>query len=340
VRQFKPLAVLMENVPDVLNYGGHNISEEMCEVLETMGYRANYTLLNAAYFGVPQMRERMFLLAYHIALGQNPFFPAPTHWVALPRGYEGSRQVALKSLETNLFQQDSHYVPPATASQRLRAAVTAREALQDLPRLTGHLHGGSRRGTRHFDTFATYRPVTPTFYARAMREWPGFEANGIFDHVIRHLPRDYDLFRVMNAGDQYPQAFHHALRLFETRLSEVERETGRRLSSDSADYWRLHKAIVPPYDAGKFPNKWRKMESDAPARTLMAHLGKDTYSHIHYDSEQARTISVREAARLQSFPDGFTFHGKMNSAFRQIGNAVPPLLAHAIAKVMREALNP
>ena len=63
----------------------------------------------------------------------------------------------------------------------------------------------------------------------------------------------------------------------------------------------------------------------------MAHLGKDSYSHIHYDSEQARTISVREAARLQSFPDGFMFCGTMNPAFRQIGNAVPPLMAKALA---------
>jgi DNA (cytosine-5)-methyltransferase 1 len=63
----------------------------------------------------------------------------------------------------------------------------------------------------------------------------------------------------------------------------------------------------------------------------MAHLGKDGYSHIHYDNAQARTISVREAARLQSFPDGFVFCGTMNPAFRQIGNAVPPLLAKAVA---------
>ena len=48
----------------------------------------------------------------------------------------------------------------------------------------------------------------------------------------------------------------------------------------------------------------------------MAHLGKDSYSHIHFDDHQARTISVREAARLQSFPDGFVFTGSMNSAFR------------------------
>jgi DNA (cytosine-5)-methyltransferase 1 len=93
----------------------------------------------------------------------------------------------------------------------------------------------------------------------------------------------------------------------------------------------LKARFIPPYDPAKFPNKWRKMEPDKPARTLMAHLGKDSYSHIHYDSEQARTISVREAARLQSFPDGFRFSGTMNPAFRQIGNAVPPLLSVAIA---------
>ena len=69
----------------------------------------------------------------------------------------------------------------------------------------------------------------------------------------------------------------------------------------------------------------------------MAHIGKDTYSHIHYDSEQARVISVREAARLQSFPDGFLFCGTMNPAFRQIGNAVPPLMAKRLAETMLEA---
>lgn len=70
----------------------------------------------------------------------------------------------------------------------------------------------------------------------------------------------------------------------------------------------------------------------------MAHLGKDGYSHIHYDSTQARTISVREAARLQSFPDGFLFEGPMNQAFRQIGNAVPPLMAKALAIIILRQL--
>jgi DNA (cytosine-5)-methyltransferase 1 len=100
----------------------------------------------------------------------------------------------------------------------------------------------------------------------------------------------------------------------------------------------LRSRIVPPYDPTKFPNKWRKLEPDSPSVTLTAHLSKDTYSHIHYDGAQARKISVREAARLQSFPDGFLFSGTMNSAFQQIGNAVPPLLALALALEVRGAI--
>ncbi|MBD5655403.1 MAG: DNA (cytosine-5-)-methyltransferase, partial [Candidatus Eremiobacteraeota bacterium] len=93
-----PLVVLVENVPDVLNHGGQNIAEEICEVLTEKGYVCRYTLLNASFYGVPQMRERMFLLAYRPEVSAEVVFPQPTHWVDLPPGYEGSRSVALKLL--------------------------------------------------------------------------------------------------------------------------------------------------------------------------------------------------------------------------------------------------
>ena len=171
-----------------------------------------------------------------------------------------------------------------------------------------------------------------------MRAWPGFEAGEyLMDHVIRYLPRDYDLFARLNPGDQYPEAWRHANEMFAERLATLRRKD-EAPREGTAGYKRLRDSIVPSYDPGKFPNKWRKMWRDQPARTLMAHLGKDSYSHIHYDSDQARTISVREAARLQSFPDGFRFCGTMNPAFRQIGNAVPPLMARALAVTMMKAV--
>jgi DNA (cytosine-5)-methyltransferase 1 len=141
----------------------------------------------------------------------------------------------------------------------------------------------------------------------------------------------------MEAGDQYPEAHAHAKALFDEALAR-RAAMGSAPAPESDAYAALESEFVPPYDVAKFPNKWRKMEPDQPARTLMAHLGKDSYSHIHYDSAQARTISVREAARLQSFPDGFRFKGTMNPAFRQIGNAVPPLLASAVAATIHKTL--
>ena len=341
VDAFQPLAVLMENVPDILNHGGQNIAEETCEILKAKGYVCGYTLLNAAFYGVPQMRERMFLVAYRHELAAQISFPSPTHWLVLPAGYEGSRSVALKTLRTLVDDAHSYIVPPA-ATPNLPPAVTAEDALGDLPAINARellAAGKIARGARRFDTPVSYSRKKPSPYAELMRNWLGHETpkEGLADHVIRYLPRDYELFARMNPGDQYPEAYAHAVAMFEEQLSAA-RARGEKLIEGSAKYKALWESIVPPYDASKFPNKWRKMWRDQPARTLMAHLGKDGYSHIHYDSKQARTISVREAARLQSFPDGFQLSGTMNPAFKQIGNAVPPLLAKAIATHMMQAL--
>ncbi len=343
VDRCQPLAVLMENVPDVLNHGGQNIAEETCEVLEDKGYMCAYTLLNASYYGVPQMRERMFLIGFRREVTEVIEFPEPTHWVRLPSGYKSSRAVALRHLRSNeLRGVPNCYVRPPITSDDKPPAVTAYDAVGDLPPIyarDGVRNGEIRRGARRFVEPMQYaQDRALSNYARDMKQWPEFEARDVmYDHVIRYLPRDFEVFARMNHGDQYPEAAEHAKTMLAERIA-LENQIGRTIDPGSAEFERIKKEIVPPYDAGKFPNKWRKMWPDKPARTLMAHLGKDGYSHIHYDSSQARTISVREAARLQSFPDGFKFCGTMNPAFRQIGNAVPPLLAKALAKVLLKSL--
>ena len=81
-------------------------------------------------------------------------------------------------------------------------------------------------------------------------------------------------------------------------------------------------------------HRYHVLEPDLPSTTIIAHIYKDGNRFIHYDSKQARSITVREAARLQSFDDDFVFVGNRGNAYEMIGNAVPPKLAEAIGNAV------
>lgn len=347
VRQTKPLALLMENVPDILNHGGKNIGETVAGQLRAEGYRVRYTLLNAAWYGVPQIRERMFLIGLHESLDSDPVFPIPTHHVDLPRGYEGTRATARKILEAEMVRLDTpemhghRWIDDPTEESGLRA-TSAKEALADLPpifAIEDCKSGRLKRGRKDPAEPCQYTSDRPTSaWSRLMREWPGYgTTGGTTGHLIRFTPRDFKFFREMHEGWEYPDVWKH-VESRRRRLLNTRARRGNPLDEGSEAGMAFLRDWSLPYDPENFPNKWWKLYKEKPVRTLMAHLGKDSYSHIHFDGEQARTISIREAARLQSFPDGFVFKGTMNPAFRQIGNAVPPLLAYAIAMAMREPL--
>lgn len=326
VRETQPLAIVIENVPDILNFGGHNVPEEICATLDELGYSPSYTILNAVWHGVPQVRERLFLVAIAKELEVDPAFPVPSHFLALPKGYESSRSVALKHVSA----ESRWFISVASPDEMQPRGVSVKQALADLPLIREHEEDPAKMRGRALSGLLPYRKGAPSHYARRMREWPGFSTQGSCDgHLVRLTPRDFPIFRALPAGADYPVALALARSMFADEL--VCQAIGPE-SIGSPGYKALQKSMVPPYPEDKFPNKWWKLEADRPSRTLTAHIGKDTYSHIHWDSDQARTISVREAARLQSFPDGFHFAGRMNAAFRQIGNAVPPLLALAVGE--------
>ena len=86
-------------------------------------------------------------------------------------------------------------------------------------------------------------------------------------------------------------------------------------------------------------HRYHVLEPDLPSTTIIAHLYKDGNRFIHYDSKQCRSITVREAARLQSFDDDFDFVGAQGNAYQMIGNAVPPQLAKRVALALGEMLD-
>ena len=155
-------------------------------------------------------------------------------------------------------------------------------------------------GQREHRTPYRARPGRRSRFAHAMREGlPAEETGVVTDHVTRAVrPDDHEAFCLLGEGQTY------------------------------ADL----PARLQRYRSDIFTDKYKRLEWAVVSRTITAHIAKDGYWYIH--PEQHRTLSVREAARVQTFPDRFRFAGTQTHRFRQIGNAVPPRLGEIVGRAM------
>jgi DNA (cytosine-5)-methyltransferase 1 len=180
--------------------------------------------------------------------------------------------------------------------------VTLGNAIRDLPPV------GSKEGWLSDETRHVWRKYSGprTDFQREMRATvPPSQADRIYDHITRRVRDDDALaFEFLDT---------------KTKYSELPEELKR-------------------YRDDIFDDKYKRLDADDLSRTITAHIAKDGYWYIH--PEQNRTLTIREAARIQTFPDHFRFAGSPTAALRQIGNAVPPRAAYAIgtavATVLRE----
>jgi len=183
--------------------------------------------------------------------------------------------------------------------QELERKVTVENAIGDLPPVEG-----GWRPDGGADGWAEYEGPVSEFQRRMRIGVDPENDHKVFDHITRPVrPDDALAFEQMDSR---------------TRYSELPTELKR-------------------YRDDIFDDKYKRLDANDLSRTITAHIAKDGYWYIH--PEQNRTITVREAARLQTFPDSFRFAGPPSAAFRQIGNAVPPAIGRALGTSVFESLD-
>lgn len=271
VRYFKPRAFLMENVPQLITKYGGELFRRIENEISDIGYSHEVRVLNAADFGVPQTRRRMFIAGMKSGETNPYYFPHPSHQ-------------SMQASDVNLELAFDSPLPLYT---------TVFDAIGDLPKV----FDGCR-----IDELPYSKSRNLTSYQKSLRNKIGRVRNNI---CRMSNERAKAVFSHMKQGDRYMDL-----------PAEIRQ--------------------ILPFREDIFHDRLKRLDSSKPSWTVLAHIGMDGYMYIH--PHENRTLSVREAARIQSFPDNFIFLGNMREQYIQVGNAVPPLLAKALASKFKEAL--
>ena len=272
LNHYKPKFFIFENVKGILTAHPKGVKifdliiKKMSETYKVVS-NPDTILLNAADYGVPQIRQRVILI-----------------------GVRNDIDISPEEIYRNIVKTNS-------SDGKLPPYVTVRDAIMDLPKL----QAGEGEPVQKY-----VMPQNASDYVKRIH------AEG--DSINNHMARKHN---------------------------DTDRERYRLLSENN---WQLKdlQEIRPDlihHDPKHFGNRYTVQEYDKPGKTVVAHLYKDGNLFIHPDSSQARTFTVREAARIQSFPDDFIFEGSRTDQFKQVGNAVPPIMAEAFAETLGKFLD-
>jgi DNA (cytosine-5)-methyltransferase 1 len=301
VRHFKPTYLIMENVQGMTSYQNPS-GASIIDVIRLELETLGYTI--------------------HVNVLDSADYGVPQHRKRVIFFGTKRKKRNIVQLPLPLFQ----------------TRVTSKDAIDDLPQIdveTGRPRLGSKLAKPQND------------YQRKMRA--GGDDKTLALHVSRAVnPRDVAIFPLLQSGENGGIRVLYR-DLYPEKLEEIGSQlpSGYRLVEEKGSTlvigppWRGRKGKWGFYDPSKFGDKMRRIRGDRPAPTMVAHLAKDGYMFIH--PNENRSITVREAARFQSFPDDFDFSAggivAMSSQFRQVGNAVPPLLAQCLGAAVLDVHN-
>lgn len=270
-------------------------------------------IVRAEEYGIPQARHRVILLGIRENLGvAEPSFLKPL-LQTLPARY------ALQSLPPLRSGFTRETIDTAEWRARLLSMLSRsrRSGLDaDLADRMEDRFESSPRRQKHLDQGGRFVPRSthPVGRSRAEQDFLSRISNdrigGVLNHEARaHMPED--LLRY----------------LFVTTYG-----TSHGKSPKAADFPDALAPAHKNWTSGKFADRFRVQLHDRPSTTVTSHISKDGHYFIHPDAWQCRSLTVREAARLQTFPDDYFFEGPRTAQFVQVGNAVPPSLAHRVAE--------
>jgi DNA (cytosine-5)-methyltransferase 1 len=289
-------------------------------VLEGPEFEATDYIVQAEKYGIPQARHRVIILGVRSDIDIQPKILIKSKASLYLRhvisdisplrsqvSFRGDRKIKWGDHIRRLIS----HMPNGTIRKDLRKLMTLylKELGDDLPT------GGQ---------WMPYARGRPREIVRNWYRQPDF--GGVCNHEARsHMPSDL-------------------LRYFFASCFSIEQETlGKPRSPVLSDFpiWLLpnHRNIDPSnIDKVMFDDRFRVQLLNAPATTVTSHIRKDGHYFIHPDPRQCRSLTVREAARIQTFPDSYIFLGNRSNQYTQVGNAVPPLLARQLAAIVYDLL--
>lgn len=307
IKLTQPKFFVAENVKGLLSMDKGKVIKMIVNDFEKLGYKVDYKVLNALEFGVPQARERVIIIGNRIGV-ENPF-PKKTH--------------ALPNSNIDIF---------SIGNTDLQDAITVKDAigfLSDIEIQNGKLAEYIVVNGRKIYNHVASTKVESKFFGRK------YEVNQheICDYLKSYRDKSEWTTKKIDEYFGYKHTAGHWFR----------KDNNSGSIPKPSDWWELKKILEfdDTFDERvtsfvekeiKFEQSLRITNWDRPSDTITA-----TQPEIHVN--KTRRLSARECAILQSFPDDFVFEGALNSLYRQIGNAVPVKLAHAIANEIKKCLD-
>lgn len=347
IKEHKPAIFVMENVKGLLSskHSGNSMFNKIIDDLthpsENLEYEIrsfvkhgsglelepNDYVIHSEKYGIPQKRHRVVLLGVRkdVALSNHSLIcqvekmttvydaigdlPAIRSKLSKNDSFEGWLEA---KYQTNLKLDELDYSMQESLLKAMK--LEGENSINLTPKNSGGKYIVSNCSDQEKVNFGEQNELSE------LSEWlQDSKIGGVCQHEARsHMPSDISRYYFSST---FAEVFKYSptLDIFPIDLLP--------------DHINIYAENIP------FKDRFKVQCFDQPSSTVVAHIAKDGHYYIHYDPIQCRSLTVREAARLQTFPDNYFFEGNRTQQYTQIGNAVPPLLAHKLAHVVKQLLN-